>query len=246
MDFTGIGFLLLFVILMIVFRVLQSRRSEAHLRAIPAFSRLRDAIDLAVEDGSRLHIALGDAEITGPRAAAALVGLSMLNRISKVASQGDHPPIASAGDGTVVILAQDTLRTTYQSLGMFDSYNNTLGRAAGLTPFSYAAGTIPIILDEQVSTNVIAGSFGDEVALLTTTGERSSTLTLAGTDKIQGQAILYATADEQLIGEELYAGGAYVGAGDMHIASLHAQDVIRWLLVVIIIGRAVGGMFGFF
>jgi hypothetical protein len=76
--------------------------------------------------------------------------------------------------------------------------------------------------------------------LLTDGCERSTNKSLAGTDDISAQSILYATADEPLIGEELYAGGAYIEAGPMHIASLRAQDLIRWLLVGFII---VGSLF---
>jgi len=60
-------------------------------------------------------------------------------------------------------------------------------------------------------------------------------MTLAGTDDISTQAVLYATADEPLIGEELFAGGAYVDAGLLHTASLRAQDAIRWLLIIVIL-----------
>ena len=69
---------------------------------------------------------------------------------------------------------------------------------------------------------------------------------MAGTDNLPAQAILYATADEQLIGEDLFAGGAYVGAGPMHIASLHAQDVIRWLLIGILTISTLGGLIALF
>ena len=62
------------------------------------------------------------------------------------------------------------------------------------------------------------------------------------TDNIPGQAILYATAHEPLIGEELYAGGAYIDAGPMHVSSLQAQDVVRWVLVFFIIGGAIVGL----
>jgi hypothetical protein len=47
--------------------------------------------------------------------------------------------------------------------------------------------------------------------------------------------VLYATAHEPLIGEELYAGGAYLQAGLAHEASLRAQDTVRWILVIVII-----------
>jgi hypothetical protein len=89
------------------------------------------------------------------------------------------------------------------------------------------------------------GSFGPEVALLTEASERGGNMTLAGTDNITGQAVLYATAHEPLIGEELYAGGAYVNAGPMHTASLRAQDVVRWLLVITILLGIVAKFLGF-
>jgi hypothetical protein len=69
-------------------------------------------------------------------------------------------------------------------------------------------------------------------------------LTLAGTDSLPGQAVLYATAHEPLIGEELYAGGAYLNAGPMHEASLRTQDIFRWMLVVVILLGTVAVLFG--
>jgi hypothetical protein len=38
-----------------------------------------------------------------------------------------------------------------------------------------------------------------------------------------------------LIGEELYAAGAYVGAGASHEASLNVQDILRWLIILAIL-----------
>ncbi|MDH5508184.1 MAG: hypothetical protein OEZ02_13260 [Anaerolineae bacterium] len=235
MNLLGLVFVLLFAGLMAGFSFLHRKRTMPNLREIPSFSRLRNAIDLAVEDGSRLHLSLGHADITGAQSAAGLVGLSMLRRISLVAADSDQPPVVTAGDGTLALLAQDTLRNAHITLGSLSDYSNTMGRVAGVTPFSYAAGTISLIRDEGVSANLLIGSFGHEIALITTAGERSQVLSLAGTDTLTAQAVAYATAHEQLIGEELFAGGAYVGAGPMHTASLHAQDVIRWLLITAIL-----------
>lgn len=232
----------LFITAMLAFRFLGSRFPGLGLRDIPAFYRLRGSIEVAVEDGSRIHVAIGRGDITSPQGAAALVGLSMLRKIAEIALDSDYPPVASAGDGALAILAQDTLRTTYHLMGSGSTYDPTLVRVSGLTPFSYAAGTIPMILDEAVSANLLVGHFGIESGLITSAGERSQTLTVAGTDNLPGQAVLYATAHEPLIGEELYAGGAYVDAGPMHAASLHAQDVVRWILIISIIIAAISGL----
>lgn len=243
MNFATFIIVALFVGLMGGFYILNQRREGRHLRDIPAFYRLRGAIELAVEDGSRIHIAIGRSSITSPQGMAGMIGLSMLKSIAETALESDQPPIASAGDGGLAILAQDTIRGVHQNLGILDTYDHNLGRVTGLTPYSYAAGVMPVMIDEGVSANLMIGSFGDEAALITSAGERSQIFTLAGTDNIPGQAVLYATAHEPLIGEELYAGGAYIGAGEMHVASLHAQDVVRWLIVLLLGGSALLGLF---
>lgn len=233
----------LFSGLIIVFTFINRDKREKNLRDIPAFYRLQGAIELAVEDGSRIHVAIGHSDITSPRGAAALIGLSMLKRIAIVAAESDVPPVATAGNGTLAILAQDTIRSTFQSMDIMTSYNNSLGRVSGLTPFSYTAGVMSVISDEGVSTNLMAGSFGGEVGLIANAAYRKHIVTLAGTDNLPGQAVLYATAHEPLIGEELYAGGAYIGAGSMHVASLQTQDIVRWIMAVVIVLSALFGIF---
>ena len=49
---------------------------------------------------------------------------------------------------------------------------------------------------------------------------------------------------QNLVGEEIYAAGAYVNAGPMHAASLQAQDVLRWLLVAVILGGTILKLLG--
>jgi hypothetical protein len=118
------------------------------------------------------------------------------------------------------------------------------GRVSGLTPTSYAAGTLPIIYDEQISATVLAGHFGSESALITDAAERNGSLTLAGSDNITAQAVFVASAQEPLIGEELYAAGAYINAGPIHVSSLRAQDIFRWVLIIAILVGAVMKMLG--
>jgi hypothetical protein len=63
---------------------------------------------------------------------------------------------------------------------------------------AYAAGAMPTIHDEHINANFFAGHIGTEIALLTEASERSQSLSVAGTDSIHAQAVLYATADEPL------------------------------------------------
>lgn len=233
----GLGFVLVFFALILFFAAARRRLPEWQMRTIPAFERLNHVIGLAVEAGERIHLTLGRGSLSGLQGSSPLVGLSLLGRISRDASISDRPPVTTSGDGTLTILSQDKLKATLRNIGAESHYDTNSGRLSGLTPFSYAGGTLPIIYDEQVAASVFAGHFGSEVALIADATEQKDGLTLAGSDSIPAQAVLLATAQEPLIGEELYAAGAYTGVNQVHTASVRAQDILRWLVIgVILIG----------
>jgi len=239
LNITGILVIVLTLILMVFFLILNRRAPWRGLRSIPAFSRLRQAIFLAVEDGSRLHVSLGKASLYSGQNASGLVGLSMLERIAQLSSISDRPPVATSGEGGFAVLSQDTLRAAYRNSNSLELFNADRGRLTGPTPLSYTAGALPVIWDENVSTNILVGNFGPEVALLADAAQKENSYILASSDDLPAQSVLYATASEPLIGEELFAGGAYLQTNPSHAASLRAQDVMRWTVVISILVGAV-------
>ena len=227
--------LLLFASVLLIGLTLWRRRSPATLRVIDAYERLNKSVGIAVENGTRLHISLGRGNLFTARGGSALVGLAMLRRLTERTSVSDRPPIVTSGDASLAILSQDTLQSGFRAAGAEDQYRFSTGRLTGLSPFSYAAGTMPVIRDENVSTNIFIGDFGNEAALLTEEADRANTNLIAASDNLSAQAIFYASAQDPLIGEELFAAGAYVGAGASHEASLNVQDILRWLIILAII-----------
>jgi len=243
-TYLGLLFILLCLGLILYYILSDHTRAKINLRSIQAFSHFRREVDLAVEAGKRLHISLGRGNINDLQGGSAFIGLTILDRCARAASNSDRPPMTTSGDGIITILSQDTLQSTYRSLATEQRYDPTNARLTGLSPMAYAAGAMPTIHDEQISANIFAGHFGTEIALLTEAGERSRSLTVGGSDSIHAQAVLYATSDETLLGEELYAAGAYLGAGVAHSASLRAQDILRWVLIVAIVIGAILKLLG--
>jgi hypothetical protein len=231
----GLIFVIGFLGLMFLFGFGKLSQSRRRLREIPAFLRLKRAIGLAVESGQRLHISLGHGGLDGPRGAAGLVGLSVIQRVSRAASISDKPPIATSGEAALAILSQDVMHASYRAVNADNRYDPSLGQLTGLTPLSYTSGALPPIYDQQVSVNMLLGSFGSEVALLADAAERTGSLTIGGSDNLPAQAVLFASMKEPLVGEELFAGGAYLQVNPMHASSLIAQDVLRWVLIIFII-----------
>jgi hypothetical protein len=205
------------------------------LRRLRGFEDLGLALERAVEAGERVHLSLGTGSLIGIDSAPALAGLTVLAHIAASTAMSDKPVIASAGDGAMAILAQDTLQAAYQKVGAGGSYHPLSSRMLGPTPFSYAAGVPSMLTNEEVSVHILNGSFGPEGGLAAAFGRRNQAFVLAGTDDVQTQALFYGTADHPLIGEELFAGGAYLGVGEIHKASLKAQDIIRLIIVALIL-----------
>ncbi|MGD2057242.1 MAG: hypothetical protein PVF85_11395 [Anaerolineales bacterium] len=229
-DLIGLLVLGLFVVLLIVFIVFGDRWPVS-FRKIQGYEALTKALERAVESGERVHLSLGTGSLIGADSAAAFAGLVVLTEIAKVTSLSDRPAVVTTGDGAMAIVAQDSLRSAYREVGALDRYEPISARMLGPTPFSYVA-SIPILLEsEKISANALIGAFGAEGALAADFGERKRTFVLAGTEDIQSQALLYATAEYPLIGEEIFAGGAYLDVGPAHRASLRVQDTIRFIIV---------------
>ncbi len=238
-EYIGLIFLLLFLSLLIFFIIREYRHKQTgdltdDLRPILAFTRLRRAADKAVEAGKQMHISLGNGGLIGLQAASAFIGLSVLRRISKRIGQSDHPAIATSGDGAVAILSEDTLKASGIKKETATP-SEFIGQVSGLTPFSYAVGAHMTMQEMDVTSNFLAGHYCSEIGLIIDAGERNEGEIIGGSQDLLAGSILYAGADEPLIGEELFVAGAYLDASPAHIASLRVQDLIRWILAGIIL-----------
>lgn len=242
-NLLSLVFVAVFLVLLLVFTVLARKRSPGR-RDIPGYTRLKRAIGLAVETGNRLHISVGRGGLAGLEGASGLAGLTLLDRITRLASASDRPPVASSGDGSLSVLSQDVIKTAFQSANAESQYRPSSGRLTGVTPLSFAAGAMALVHEEQVSANLMVGHFGSEAGLIAGAAEQTSGLAMGGSDDLSGQAVLYAAAEEPLVGEEIYAGGAYLEAGAAHAASLQVEDVFRWLFILAILLGAVARMVG--
>jgi hypothetical protein len=236
--------IILFSAFLLLVITLWKRKSPAKLREIPALTQLYRTLGLSVEDGTRLHISLGHGGLLDARGGSALAGLAALRHIAERTSVSDMPSVASAGDPALGLLAQDTLQAGYQAAGVEELYVPTTGRVTGLSPFSYAAGAMNISQNENVSTNIMIGHFGPEAALLTEASDRENVSVIGASDDLAGQAVLFANTQDALIGEELFATGAYLGAGPTHVASLTVQDILRWVLILVLLAGAFAKLLG--
>ncbi|MBN1231535.1 MAG: hypothetical protein JXA19_06710 [Anaerolineales bacterium] len=216
-----------------------------HIRKREVFRRLRSAIALSVENGTRLHFSLGSKGLIHHRGMTFIAGLNIFNTAIGLTFAGDKPPITTSGDGSINILVEDMVRNNHQANINSEVENTAKVEIAGVTPFSFIAGEYSTCNKEDVSVNLFVGSFDTEIGLLESEFQSQDTYTFGGSDSLTGQAILFSCARNTFIGEELFAGSALLGNNRFHIASLHAQDIVRVLIILMIIGSSILNIFGF-
>ncbi len=240
-EFLGIGFIFVFLISIIGFVLLEKKGFHATFREIAAYKNLKREQNVAIEGGKRIHITLGHGGLADIRAGAGFVGLSLLKHIMQTGSQSDQPPVSSSGESVLSIFAEDTQVEGLKgvNIGRVMHYEPTQSQLTGLTPWSYAAGTIPILQDKSVTVNIIVGNLSSEVGLLTEAALEGKSLVVGGSDNLVAQAVMYASIPEPVVGEELYASPAYLREGLFDIASVRAQDLMRWLVIGLIVSGIV-------
>jgi hypothetical protein len=136
-------------------------------------------------------------------------------------------------DPTVLPLAQDIVRRACARHGNPHAYESTQIRFVAPNPTAYAAGVMGLLGRESLTSNVMIGSFGVEYMLIGETGARQQLLQVAGTTDPQVLPLVYASADETLIGEEIFASGGYTSRLPIQIGSLLTQD---WARVAVVLG----------
>ena len=134
-----------------------------------------------------------------------------------------------------MMVAQDVLYRAYQRKGRPAGYRATDVHMVAADPVAYAVGTQDTINDERVAANVMIGNLGEEYLLLGEAGAQREIVQIVGSNSVNAQPWMTATSNQVLLGEEVFAAGAYLTRSPAQIASLYVQDALRVFVVVAVV-----------
>ncbi len=213
--------------------------SRPKLRAIPAYDSLKKLLSRAAETGQAVHVSVGTGGVSSTQTADTLAGLYALEFLADRAANSDIPPLVTVTEPTALPTVLDQLRRAYERQGYPDEFR--FDQARFIAPpvngsaVPYAVGVMDILNHEPVTANVMLGSFGDEYLLMTEPGAQRDFYQVGGTSNQLVLPFVYLTMTEPILGEEIYAAGAYLLERVGHYTSLIAQDVFRVLIVVLVV-----------
>lgn len=221
---------------------------KPRLRAIPAYDSLKKLLSRAAETGQAVHVSVGTAGVSGAQTADTLAGLYVLEFLADRAANSDIAPLVTVTEPTALPAALDQVRRAYERQGYPEEHRFEHARFVAPpvngSAVPYAAGVMDILGHEPVTANVMVGAFGDEYLLMAEPGAQRGAFQVGGTSNPNVMPFVYLTMAEPILGEEIYAAGAYLLDRVGHYTSLIAQDVFRLglvvLVVVVVIARTIG------
>lgn len=233
--------LLAFAATVIATQVIRRRQTAFPIRVIPAYNALPLMVGASIEANQPLHMSLGSGGLGGRDTLLTLASAELYYQIGRQAAIGATSPLVTTSDSASIPLGYDILRRAYAARGTLENFDNrgVQWYPNGSRSLAFAAVVTAILGIEQVNANVLVGSFGLELALIAEGTQRRGQSLIAASDQLVGQAVAYAMADQPLIGEEIFSAGAYLGDEARYKAALITQDLLRWLLILLLILFAV-------
>jgi len=204
------------------------------VRRIPGIDAIDEAIGRAVEMGRPVFCSHGIANLraatTGPQT---LAGLSVLSYVAKqtVAIGADlYVPVRQP---EVWPVAADIVETEYKLAGRGDEFDPDKIPFLSNNQFGFSSNYMGMMMRDKPGANIMVGAYWAESLQLAETGSRIGAMQITGTAQTSQIPFFLVVSDYCLIGEEIYAAGAYLTNDALLIASLAGQDVGRIIAVIL-------------
>jgi hypothetical protein len=218
--------------------ILNRRGKQLVLRSIPGYRAMPSAVEQSIESDRPLHLSLGASAVGQSGTLAAIAGTNVIFALVERQAFTRRIPLISLTDPVSLAVTQDTLRKAYlarQNLAAYRS-NAVAWFPQGARSLAFAAGASSLAHSMNVSSAILVGEFGQELAFIGEAGVRHRQYLIGASTDLEGQAVAYAQSDVLLIGEELFVGGAYLEPRNAtYQGGVIALDVLRWLVVIAII-----------
>jgi Domain of unknown function (DUF6754) len=222
---------------LLVAMIYQARSGkDLYIRPIAGIQAVEEAIGRATEMGRPVLFVPGLSSIED---VATLAALNVLARVAEKTAEYDTKLIVPNRDAIVFTVCQEIVREAHSTVGRPDSFDEKNIYFVSDRQFAYTAAVNGVMVREKPATNFFLGMFFAESLLLAETGNATGAIQIAGTDAVSQLPFFIVACDYTLIGEELYAAGAYMGKDPKLIGSLKGQDLSKAVVLLCLLGGLV-------
>lgn len=232
-----------FGVLVVLFVHRARRGARIEIRRIPGLEAVEEAVGRATEMGRPILYCPG---LDSMDEVATVASMNVLGQVAKRVAEYETPILVPNRDPFVMTVAQQVVREAYTAAGRPDLYREADIYYSTYSQFGYAANVCGTMMRLKPATNFYIGRFYAESLLMTETGNATGAIQIAGTDSDAQLPFFVCSCDYTLIGEELYAGSAYLSRDPLLMGTLRAQDIAKVAIIAALLLGSLAAVSGIF
>jgi hypothetical protein len=223
---------ILFCVLVLVSISRARRGGSLFIRRIAGLNAIDEAVGRATELGKKVLYVPGIMSIDENQT---IASLAVLGHVARMTARYNTELDVPNKDPLTFVAARETVKEAYMQEGRPDLYNDSLVHYVTYDQFAYTAAVSGKMVRERPAANFLIGSFYAESLLLAETGQSTGAIQIAGTAEVAQLPFFVCACDYTLIGEELYAAGAYLSREPAQLGSIKGQDITKAIVGIYIV-----------
>jgi hypothetical protein len=211
----------------LAFLQLARKGRVSRIRPLAALQAIEQAVGRAVEMGRPVHFVPGIEGLSGTFAAQTVAGLSVLAYTASLCAKYGCKIITTNQNVESLPVQQEIVKQAYLSAGKADLFDQSMVRHLSPYNMSYGAGAVALVERENVAANILIGAHSMEALMILEAGSRVGAMQIGGTGTLTRSMDFAVGVDYLLIGEDIYAAGAYLSGDRTLMATIEAQDYCK-------------------
>ncbi|MBI4656089.1 MAG: hypothetical protein HY746_04980 [Elusimicrobia bacterium] len=217
--------------------VTHAKKGNLFIRRITGLDAVEEAIGRATEMGKPVYYLTGR---LGMGSMSTIAATFILGEISKRIATYDTQLKVPHTEPVTMTVCQEIVKQAYSEAGRQDAYREDINFYVTDDQFAYTAAVDGMMTREKPAACFYMGYYYAESLLLTEIGSHTGAIQIAGTDAEHQLPFFFITCDYTLIGEELYAAGAYLSKDPVLVGTLRGQDIGKVFAMAVILLGAIG------
>ena len=214
------------------------KEGKIRIRRLPGLDAIEEVVGRAVETGRPIFDIPGRGTFTDIYATQTVAGLSILSYVATLCARLGAKLYVPMSQVDVLPVAQEIVRDAYRVEGKLEELDieEQVPYLSG-SQFAYAGGVIGMAARLKPAGNIMIGPFWAESMMFAESFNRIGAMQVGGTARMYQIPFFAAVCDYVLIGEEMFAAGAYVSGDPGQVGTLASQDWYKLAaLILCIIG----------
>jgi hypothetical protein len=234
----GNGFGLLIFLLSFVLAYYFYKQAEEgkirEIRKVAGLEALDESINRAVEMGRPVLATTSYDSLASAQTLAQISGIALIRYAAFQTAKLGIPLLLPIGAADVLALVDQNYREACIEAGNAEAYNPNNVEFLTQQQWSYTTGVIETMETRKPGACIFISRFHAEALHLGIVARKIGSLMIGGTPHWGMSAFFAVTADYTLLGDEIYAAAAYVSRDAKMTSFLTAQDILKYVSLILI------------